>query len=71
MACWAAFLVSGFGMWVQRPLPDPVLDACADAHGALSYVLYVMIPLHLVAARRRAWELIKNRVRDETGDPRC
>ncbi len=53
------FAVTGFLMWFPAQLPDAVVDASADVHSTLSYVLYVVVPLHLVIASKRTWEVLR------------
>jgi cytochrome b subunit of formate dehydrogenase len=54
----AGLIVTGFLMWFPS-VPYAILDTSADMHSALSYALCVMIPLHLLAARRRIVLAIK------------
>jgi cytochrome b subunit of formate dehydrogenase len=54
----AGLIVTGFLMWFPS-VPYAILDTSADMHSALSYALCVMIPLHLIAARRRIRLAIK------------
>jgi len=49
----AVFVATGFIMWLQAGLPDGVVDAATEIHAALSYALYVMVPLHVITARER------------------
>ncbi len=54
------FIVTGFVMWFPTRLPHLLTDTSTDVHGWLSYVLYVMIPLHLMVASGRTWEVFRD-----------
>ena len=66
----AGFVVSGFLLWAQASLPDSVLDASAGVHRGLSYVLYVMVPVHIIVGRKRTWEAVKSRFDRREGESR-
>lgn len=59
LASGVLFVATGFLMWFPSRFPDAVVDTSADVHRILSYLLYVMVPLHLVIASKRTWEVLK------------
>jgi len=54
------FIVSGFLMWFPGRLSDAVVDTAADVHSTFSYVLYIMVPLHLIIASKRTWQVLRD-----------
>ena len=56
-------------MWFPKQLSDAVLDTSADVHAMLSYVLYVVVPLHVLTTSRRAWEVLRGWVGAGIGRP--
>ncbi len=58
----AVFVVTGFLLWFQRGLPDPVIDWSYTLHDVFSYALYVMIPLHVLASLGRTVRNLRARL---------
>jgi len=56
------FVVSGFLLWFQQGLPDPVIDWSYVFHDIFSYVLYVMIPLHILVSLGRTVRNLRARL---------
>ena len=52
------FVSSGFAIWFQEFLADPLVDISYSLHVAFSWVLYVLIPLHLASAASRALKVV-------------
>ncbi|RMD81331.1 MAG: cytochrome b/b6 domain-containing protein [Candidatus Dadabacteria bacterium] len=56
------FVVTGFLLWFQRTLPDPVIDWSYVLHDVFSYALYVMIPIHVVISLGRTVRNLRARL---------
>ncbi len=56
------FVITGFLLWFQRTLPDPVIDWSYVLHDVFSYALYVMIPVHIVISLGRTLRNLRARL---------
>lgn len=62
VAC-AGLVISGFAVWFEPSLPRAFAEPSHWVHDALTAVLAVALPVHLVASRRK----IVSRVREQLG----
>lgn len=56
------FVVTGFVLWFQLRLPDAVVDTSIELHAGFSYVLYVVVPLHVALGVGRTWQVLSGQV---------
>jgi cytochrome b subunit of formate dehydrogenase len=59
-------VLSGLYLWVDPDLPLAWFDLSVEIHVALTWVLGVLIPLHLVAARRKIAAAVRRMIGSET-----